>query len=262
MAWFSKQPKAQPKPAPADDKPTPRSSGEQLELPPLSRSLSATERGFLVTCCDSSTPAMVTWPELGIVRQVTFGRVDGDEIRFRIAADGGVPYKCRPRTQCVVSFFYRDRTATFIGYEEALAGGSREDTMVLRMPSQLAVEGRTRFRIPILPKLGLKLTVLHDNSRVTVPQNIDISVAGVMFAFPKDTDPGLPTDTEMALTLELDEHSYRVPISIRRRLVRPGDIRYGCLFHNGHNGYTYEFDRELNEMIVGIERYWARNRNR
>ncbi len=259
MAWFSKKDK--PKPAPAE-KPSAPALGAKLELPPLSRALSANERAFLVTCCDGSVPALITWPELGIIRQVTFSMVDGDEIRFRIAADSGVPYKCRPRTQCVVSFFFRDRTAAFIGYEEVLASGNRSDTMVLRMPTQLAVEGRTRFRIPILPKLGLVLEVVHENHRITVPEPIDISVAGVMLAFPKATDPGLPTDQELGLILELEGDSFRVPISVRQRQVRPGDVRYGCLFHNGHNGFTYDQDVELNDLIMGIERYWARNRNR
>jgi hypothetical protein len=259
MAWFTKKedPKPQPKPTAAVG-----AVEGKVELPPLARALDANERAFLVTCCDSGTQGIVTWPDLGVIRRVSFYRVDGDQLHLTVTNDGGTPYDCKPRTQCVVSFFYRDRAACFIAYEESKGAGQRAELVVLRMPTQIAVEGRTRFRIPILPKLELKVALIHDNRRIRVPESIDISVAGMMLAFPREIDPGLAAEqgTQVELTLEGD--SYRVPCTIRNRIVRTTDVRYGILFHNGSNGFDYEHDTELNDMIMGIERFYVRNRNR
>lgn len=258
MAWFSK--KEEPKP-----KPTVSKVGDvegKVELPPLARALSANDRAFLVTCCDSGAHGIVTWPELGIIRRVTFYRIDGDQLHLTVTNDGGQPYDCKPRTQCVVSFFYRDRAACFIAYEESKGAGQRPELVVLRMPTQIAVEGRTRFRIPILPKLELKVALVHENRRIRVPESIDISVAGMMLAFPRESDPGLAAEQTVPVELTHDGNSYRVPCTIRNRIVRTTDVRYGILFHNGSNGFDYEHDTELNDMIMGIERFYVRNRNR
>lgn len=260
MAWFTK--KEPPKPQPPPQTASAVASEAQAELPALSRALSASERSFLLLCCDTETSATVTWPELGVIRRASFYRIDGDQLHLTISNDGGTPYECKPRTQCVVSFFQRDRTACFIAYEESKGAGQRPELMVLRMPTQLAVEGRTRFRIPILPKLELTVAVIHEGRSIRVPESIDISVAGMMLAFPREIDPGLAAEqgTQVELTLEGD--SYRVPCTIRNRIVRTTDVRYGILFHNGSNGFDYEHDTELNDMIMGIERFYVRNRNR
>ncbi len=262
MAWFSKKapPKPQPKPDTGVDL---KSSGGKIgELPELSRSLNGNERAFLVTCCEESTAASITWPELGLMRRATFYRADGDQLHMTVTNDAGKPYECKPRTQCVVSFFYRDRTGCFIAYEESKGAGQRPELVVLRMPTQIAVEGRTRFRIPILPKLELKVAVIHEGRRSEVPEAIDISVAGMMLAFTKDLDPGLRADTDVQVELSLEKTSFRVPCTVRNRIVRPSDVRYGMLFHNGSNGFDYENDMDLNDMIMGIERFYVRNRNR
>jgi len=265
MAWFGKKEKTPAAAPPTKAAPVSDAGAVEgrVKLPPLSRSLSGEERTLIVTCCGESTPAAVTWPQQGNIRQATFSRVDGDQLIMDLA--GGAdqePYECRPRTQCVVSFFYRDRIGSFIGYEEPYAAGRSADRLALRMPTQLAIEGRTRFRIPILPKLGLVLHVVHDGRRVKVPEPVDISVAGIMLAFSTSTDPALQAAEVLPLSMELEGESFHVPISVRARIVRPTQVRYGCIFHNGANGYDYDQDRELSEMIMGIERYWARNRNR
>jgi hypothetical protein len=262
MAWFGKK-DPPPKPRPQQEAPTgdPVKAGK-IEPPPISRALAASERAFLVTCCDMATHAVVTWPELGIVRRVTFSKVDDDQLHMAITNDAGVPYVCRPRTQCVVSYYYLDRIVCFTGYEESRGAGQRPELLVLRMPTQLAVEGRTRFRIPILPKLELTVTVHANGQAHRVPQPVDISVAGMMLAFPRERDPGLQADELISLELSLEGANHRVPCTIRNRIVRPEDVRYGVLFHNGSNGFDYDQDRELNDTIMGIERFWARNRNR
>ncbi len=260
MAWFTK--KEPPKPQPPPQTASAVASEAQAELPALSRALSASERSFLLLCCDTETSATVTWPELGVIRRASFYRIDGDQLHLTISNDGGTPYECKPRTQCVVSFFQRDRTACFIAYEESKGAGQRPELMVLRMPTQLAVEGRTRFRIPILPKLELTVAVIHEGRSIRVPESIDISVAGMMIAFGRDRDPGLTPDSQVQLELSLEDARFRVPCTVRNRIVRPADVRYGLLFHNGSNGFDYENDGPLNDMIMGIERFYVRNRNR
>ncbi len=262
MAWFGKKATPKPKPKPETGVEPKSSGGAVGELPELSRSMTPQQRGFLVTCCDDGTHAIITWPELGVIRRAQFYRVDGDQLHMTVTNDGGTPYDCKPRTQCVVSFFYRDRACCFIAYEESKGAGQRAELVVLRLPTQLAVEGRTRFRIPILPKLELSVAVIHEGRRVKVPESIDISVAGMMIAFSKDADPGMQADTQIDVELSLEGDSYRVPCTVRNRIVRPDGIRYGILFHNGSNGFDYAQDMELNDMIMGIERFYVRNRNR
>ena len=259
MAWFTK--KETPKPTPAPVSKVGDVEGA-VELPALSRTLTANQRAFMVTCCDSSTQGTVTWPELGIMRRVQFYAVDGDQLHLTVTNDLGKPYECKPRTQCVLSFFFRDRAACCIAYEESKGAGQRPELVVLRLPTQIAVEGRTRFRIPILPKLELAVAVIHEGRRIKVPEAIDISVAGMMIAFPKDRDPGLQAGQLVQVELSHDGASYRVPCAIRNRIVRTTDVRYGILFHNGSNGFDYDLDSELNDMIMGIERFYVRNRNR
>jgi hypothetical protein len=263
MAWFGK--KSPPNPAPA--KPSPSSGGgvdvgELRELPDISRTLSASHRAFLVTCCDTHIQGSVTWPELGIVRRVVFDKIDGDQLHLGITNDGDKPYECRPRTQCAVTFYFRDRMVCFMGYEESRGAGQRQELLVLRMPTQLAIEGRTRFRIPILPKLELEVALHLPQGRVPVPEPVDISVAGMMLSFPKDFDPGMKPDDLVELELAREEDRLVVPCSVRNRIVRPEQIRYGVLFHAGSNGFDYAQDRELTDLIMGVERFWARNRNR
>lgn len=259
MAWFGKK---EPSPPPPQARPSPDLVRDVIELPPLTRALSASERALLVTSCDTEIQASVTWPELGIVRRVNFKKVDGDQLHLAITNDGGKPYECRPRTQCAVTFYFRDRMACFMGYEESFGAGQRPELLVLRMPTQIAFEGRTRFRIPILPNLELTVAVHHGGRRIPVPRLVDISVAGMMLVFPKEDDQGMQPDDVILLELTLDGQTYKVPSSIRNRIVRPDEVRYGALFHNGSNGFDYDRDRELNDMIMGIERFWARNRNR
>ncbi len=259
MAWFTKKedPKPQPKLAAK-----PGAVEGEVELPPLARALDANERAFLITCCDNGTHGSVTWPELGIIRRASFYRVEGDQLHLTVTHDGGTPYDCKPRTQCVVSFFYRDRAACFIAYEESKGAGQRAELVVLRMPTQIAVEGRTRFRIPILPKLELTVALIHENRRIKVPESIDISVAGMMLSFPREADPGLRAEQTVQVELSLEGNTHRVPCTIRNHIVRTTDVRYGILFHNGSNGFDYEEDTDLNDMIMGIERFYVRNRNR
>jgi hypothetical protein len=259
MAWFTK--KEAPKPRPAPQAKVGAVEGV-VELPELSRVLTANERAFMVTCCASNTQGTVTWPELGIVRRVQFYAIDGDQLHLTVTNDLGKPYECKPRTQCVVSFFYSDRAVCCIAYEESKGAGQRPELVVLRLPTQIAVEGRTRFRIPILPKLELSVAVIHEGRRIKVPDAIDISVAGMMVSFPKDRDPGLRAEQVVQFELSMEGASYRVPCTIRNRIVRPADVRYGILFHNGSNGFDYDLDSELNDMIMGIERFYVRNRNR
>ena len=258
MAWFSK--KEASKPAAASTSTV--DVDARVELPELSRALSSNDRAFLVTCCDESIAGTITWAELGEVRRVRFRRVDGDQLHLVVDNDGGTPYECRPRTQVVVSYFYRDRAACFVAYEESKGAGQRQELVVLRIPTQIAVEGRTRFRIPILPKLELTVALIHENRRIRVPHAIDISIAGMMLAFTKDMDPGLEADHQTHVELSLEGDTYRVPCTIRNRIVRPSETRYGILFHNGSNGFDFEQDTELNDMIMGIERYYVRNRNK
>jgi len=257
MAWFSKKETPKPKPQAKVG-----AIEGKVELPELCRALDSNQRAFLVMCCDNSTPCTITWPELGVIRRANYYRVDGDQLHLTVTNDGGTPYDCRPRTQVVVSFFFSDRTACFIAYEESKGAGQRPELVVLRLPTQLAVEGRTRFRIPILPKLELSVAVIHEGRRIRVPESIDISVAGVMLAFPRDVDPGLQADSTVEVELSHEDHSYKVPCTIRNRIVRTTDVRYGMLFHTGSNGFDYDLDTELNDLIMGIERFYVRNRNR
>lgn len=262
MPWFTI--KETPRPQPTEKRSTAATgAGDvRVELPALSSSLTSNDRAFLVTCCDTRTSATITWPELGLMRKAQFYRVDGEQLHLTITNDLGKPYECKPRTQCVVSFFYRDRAACFIAYEKSKGAGQRPGLVVLRLPTQIAVEGRTRFRIPILPQLELVVAVVHEGRRITVPESIDISLAGMMIAFPKDLDPGMRADTIVQVELGLEGQSYRVPCTIRNRIERPMDTRYGLLFHNVANGFDYEHDGPLNDMIMGIELFYVRNRQR
>ena len=257
MAWFTK--KETPKPMPDTNV---GAVEAKIELPALSRVLDSNQRAFLVTCCDNSTPCSITWPELGISRRANYYRVAGDQLHLTITNDAGTPYECRPRTQVLVTFFFSDRIACFIAYEESKGAGQRPELVVLRMPTQLAVEGRTRFRIPILPKLELGVAVIHEGRRIRVPKSIDISVAGMMLGFPRDVDPGLQADSTIEVELSREGQSYKVPCTIRNRIVHSTSVNYGLLFHNGSNGFDYDLDTELNDLIMGIERFYVRNRKR
>ena len=256
MAWFNKK-----------DPPPARPAGGQVDgkvnLPPLSTSLTADERAFLVTCCDTATPAVVTWPDLAVVRRAVFRRVDRDSLYMQIADHGGTPYRYRHLTQCVVSFFFANRVATFAGYEEACGqpAGS-PDTLILSMPTQVAFEGRTRFRIPILASLAMECVVVLAAGRQRSSRPVDINVAGMMLAFKPAQEPGLQVDQVVRLALEAEGRRCEVPATVRHREVTPEEILYGFLFHNGTNGWEYPQDRELAELVAAVERYWARNSTR
>ncbi|MFH1465808.1 MAG: hypothetical protein ABIO70_15585 [Pseudomonadota bacterium] len=256
MAWFTK------KDPPPPTKPTPGPGDGEVRLPPLANALSSDERAFLVTCCDTSTPAVVTWPDLAQVRRAVFNRIDRDSLYLDIVDEGGSPYQYRHLTQCVVSFFYANRVGTFVGYEEASGAGHSPGQLSLRMPTQIAVEGRTRFRIPILASHELEVTLVLASGRHRVSRPVDINIAGTLLAFDLARDPGLEVDREASLVLTLEGSTCTVPIGVRHREVRGGEVLFGCLFHNGANGWDYAQDRELNEIVVAVERFWARNRTR
>jgi len=256
MAWFKKNDPSPP------TKPFVGPGDGEVHLPPLSNALTADERAFVVTCCATSTPAVVTWPDLAVVRRAVFRSVDRDSLFLEIVDDGGTPYEYRHLTQCVVSFFYASRVATFVGYEEASGLGPLPGHLTLRMPSQIAVEGRTRFRIPIFASLGLQVTVVLTTSHHQASRPVDINLAGLLLAFEAARDPVLRVDQDVVLALCVEGHACEVPASVRHRAVQGGEVLYGCLFHNGANGWDYPHDRELSELVVAVERFWARKRTR
>lgn len=258
MGWFSKKEEEE-----AIKRPPQAGVGDARVRPPdLSTELRPSERAFLVACCDPKTPAVVTWVDLGIVRRAVLDKVHAEQIRLWITDQGPVRHAFRPRAQCVVSFYTHDRLVTFVAYEEPVERPRSPDELLLTMPTQLAVEGRTRYRIPVHAGAGLKVTLLCPTGRRLQAEALDISVAGIMFRFAGGGDPGVCGDQLFGLELALGDMTCQVPVSVRHRADDPAGPRFGCIFHTEANGYEYAREKDLGEMVLALERYWARNRPR
>jgi hypothetical protein len=256
MGWFTKKEEEAPKPPPGG------TGDGRVKLPALSIALSANDRAFLVTCCDLATPAVATWVDLGIVRRAVLAGISGDVLRLRITDHGPQPYTFRPRAQCVVSFYIQDRLVTFVAYEESTARPDGSCDMLLTMPTQLAVEGRTRYRIPVLPSARLRVTVRRAGAPPLDTDPVDISLAGAMFSFPEGRDPRFAEDQVLDLELAMETQTCRVPFSVRHRIVGYSAVSYGGIFHGAANGFEFARERELSELVMDVERHWVRNRPR
>jgi hypothetical protein len=257
MGWFQKKDEEAPR------RPPPAGPGDgQVRLPDLSTALPANHRAFLVSCCDQRTPVVATWVDLGVVRRAVLHGIDNDQILLLVTDHGALPYAFRPRAQCVVSFFIQERVVTFVAYEEPSERPDGHDELLLTMPTQIAVEGRTRYRVPILPSAGLRAAVLSPAGRRTQVEPMDISPAGIMLRVAEGVATGLEQGQICDLELLLGPTTCRVPISLRHRGSGPDGERFGCLFHCAANGFVFPREKELTELVMTLERHWMRNRAR
>ena len=228
----------------------------ELPAPRVTTVLGASERLFLRACCDGSAPAVLTWPEILRSRRARFARLDQGIVVFQL--DDPPPTTAREPARCCVCFSFLDRTCAFIGFQSEPQPTDPPDQVTLRLPTQLAVEGRARLRIPVVANAGLRVTATVESESYQV-RSLDINEAGMLIAFPTNEGPDLAVVQELSLTLELGDVVVSVPASVRRRVPRAGHTEYGLQFRKGAEGYASEHDQIIRELVVEIERFWARS---
>lgn len=251
MAWFSK--KAPPKTA------SPQTASSSAKKPAAAR-LSEEEHEFLVQACRARTSCTVTWPTRSDMRPGHLEQVSEGQLLLNLDSDGP-EYEYMPLNMCVVSFFFNEQMTCFIGYEEATSeakAAKNSQLLAVRMPTKLAAERRTRFRIPVLASLDLRATLYCGDRVVPVSRCCDINNSGVMIVFPKGDDPDLELQSAAELELALETDSCQVPCTVRRKRETDSVAEYGLLF--GIDVEDTDSMAELNTIIRLVERFWAQNR--
>ena len=114
---------------------------------------------------------------------------------------------------------------------------------------------RKAFRIPVFPSCGLSATLrMFQKTWSVTPKNI--SLTGIFIEFPDGDTPDLNIDSEVELTVQLENKALALRGLIRRREANG----YGILFPEClRKGEVYPPD-SLRQMVMELQRRWIQNR--
>ncbi len=230
----------------------------ELAAPRVTTVLGSEERRYLRACCDANASTVLTWPDLLLARKARFAGLDRSCVSFELEDPFTPRPPSPPQARCCVCFDFLSRTCAFIGLEFQAPDSALAGQVVLRLPTQLAIEGRARLRIPVLANAGLRVTA-EVQGEAWLLRSIDISETGMLIAFPNDEGPELTQDEAFSLTLELGDVSVSLPACVRRSVSRPSHTEYGLQFHRDAESFASEHDQIIRELVVEIERFWARS---
>lgn len=221
------------------------------------------DEAFVRKCVELRLPAILMWPDQGRVRRGQFLEMDAETVALTLEEEFYEvdPQGPSPRSRCCVTFHTQGRTCAFIAFERTFHPGGPDclPTVILTLPAELASETRNAFRVPVLPESGLILRVRKAGRPVRMARPVDVSLAGVLVAFPAWEDPQFLVDEEVTLFLERDAVVLQLAAAVRRRSEEGDEVYYGFYFDPVANGSTSE--RALNAMVRGVERFWIQNRS-
>jgi hypothetical protein len=129
-------------------------------------------------------------------------------------------------------------------------------TLVVRAPPEIASENRSGFRVPILKGSAPLVQILSDESMLSTPRALDISVTGILVEFPPAEAPEFPIDTKVRLKIRFEDTALDLKGLVRRK--QGG--RYGIFFPEVIKGIHIEPPEALAKIVRKLEAIWLRQR--
>ncbi len=208
MAWFANSGGKKP------DRPTKARSAPDSSLVKREE---ARVRKTLEKCCKYGVPGLAISPDEMTVYQSQFERVTDDTLLLRVFADEQEELPFRPLSLAFISYAAHIKAGLFIARVVTCRWQGGFHHLALELPAQVATaETRKSFRVPVAPDCELVAEAITDAGRRRRGRCENVSLAGALVAFDKESEAWLPVGSMFSLRLALPEAEVTVRAEVRR----------------------------------------------
>lgn len=211
-------------------------------------------------CVEQRRGAVITVASAAAVFEGEFCAADGTSVTLDVARPrlGAV---FRARTLCMVSFGEGTRSHGFLSNVREVGEADGHSRVALDRPSRvMALDCRMTYRVPVVPKSGLKVNLVTRGHRWSA-EAVDVSVLGIQVRLPRAQAPRL--DAGEAVDVELDlagEASVSVGAELRRSEMGRSEVRFGLLYPSALQRGELNPPVALRQLVARLERRWIQER--
>jgi len=207
-------------------------------------------------CCAYRRPAIISSVETPAAFPGYFSDLDGDRLILTLALPGFEAF-FKPASKCLVTFLHRSRSCVFVTSVRSLTKDSGTGDLVVDTPAMISkVEMRRFFRVPVSRDTDLKLRIVTEDGGVWDARCIDVSMAGMLVAFPEDQYPALAVGDALQLKVDYRGEPTTIHAEVRRRHGRRVGVFFPAIYHEGH----LQPPDELSTVVKFVEREWRAKR--
>jgi hypothetical protein len=214
-----------------------------------------------VRCVEQHRSAVITVANAAAVFEGNFTRADGTSLTIEVARPR-LSAVFRARTLCMVSFGEGTKTHGFLSnVRETDDADGRTAITMERPPRVMALDCRMTYRVPVMPKSGLKVNMITRGRQRWAAEAVDVSLLGIQLRLPKSQSPKL--DAGEAVEIELEMHGepmMSVQAELRREELGKSEVRYGLLYPSALQRGELNPPSALRAIVARLERRWIQER--
>jgi hypothetical protein len=248
MAWFKNDSTKPERPAKAAGRPAADNTVVKRE--------EARVRKILEKCCKYGVPGLAISPDEMTVFQAQFEGVTDEHLLLRVfAGEGDLPF--RPLSLAFISYAAHVKAGLFIARVVSCRWQGGFHHLALELPAQVATaETRKSFRVPVAPEAPLVTEAITDAGRRLPGSCQNVSLAGALVAFDKESEVWLPVGSMFTLRMSLPE----AEVTIRAEVRRATEEGLGLFFPEAVvDGELSPPDTHL-AVVRGLERLWLQHK--
>ncbi len=207
-------------------------------------------------CCAHRTPAIIASVETPAAFPGFFTELNGGRLVMTVTLPGYEVF-FQPASKCLVTFLATSRSFVFVTSVRTPAVDAQRGDLTMDRPAVLSkVEMRRFFRVPVSRETSLALKVFTDDGGVWDARCVDVSMAGMLMAFPDDPSPELMVGDPLRIEVIYQGHPTPIRAEVRRRHGRRVGVYFPDTYREGH----LDPPDDVATMVKFLEREWRRRR--
>jgi hypothetical protein len=250
MAWFANSSAKKPERSP-------KTGGRPAPEQSLTKRDEARVRKILEKCCKYGVPGLAISPDEMAVFPAQFESVTDEQLLLRVFASEETDLPFRPLSLAFLSYAAHVKAGLFIARVISCRWQGGFHHLALELPAQVATaETRKSFRVPVAPEADLVTEAITDAGRRLPGRCQNVSLAGALVAFDKESEAWLPVGSIFTLRMALPE----AEVMIRAEVRRAAKEGLGLFFPQAVvDGELSPPDDHL-AVVRGLERLWLQHK--